>query len=91
MQQSYITSMCASNALADNQGTIDCASNSCVDGDIDDALCCKFKAERSSLYTEGMCASSSLADNQGTIDYSSNSGLDSSTDDALCCSETLCF
>jgi len=34
----YTTGMCASNALADNQGTIVCTSNLCVDGKVDDAL-----------------------------------------------------
>jgi len=60
--------MCAFNVLADNQGTIVCTSNSCVDGNVDDALCCKSKVKCSSLYISGMCASNVLADNQGTIE-----------------------
>ena len=46
--------------MADNQSTIDGARNQCVDGDTDDALCCKPRAECSSLYTTGMCASNGL-------------------------------
>jgi len=33
----YTTGMCASNALADNQGTIVRTSNLCVDGKVDEA------------------------------------------------------
>jgi len=39
----YTTGMCAFNALADNQDTIDCTNDLYVDGTADDARCCKFK------------------------------------------------
>jgi len=77
--------MRASNVLADNQDTTDCASNPWVDGSIDDALCCKLKDKCNSLYITGLCASNALADNQGIIACTSNSCVDGDADDALCC------
>jgi len=67
----------------DNQGTLECTSNPCVDGNTDDALGCKSEAKCSSLYTTGKCASNALADNQGTIVGTSNLCVDGKVNDAL--------
>jgi hypothetical protein len=45
----YLSTMCPSGALADNQHTRQCHGNPCEDGEDDDALCCKAKAKCSSL------------------------------------------